>query len=304
MLYRKLRTVQNILDPPPGGTCGAEKKARALDSGAWSAAAWWAPRARRPSAALGSGASSARRRDDMVALPGTTGAAFRRPGGGIALWREDNGDNGGGPGDGGDGRVQGFGEQVTLKDGPAESGESPAPGAASGTAIMDRSPRGTRPTRQMPRRRRWPSARRTRGRRTAGTAQAPAEEARVVGRPRRGAELLRRVESAGDGRGAEPCVGKKTPALCGTMLPLGEALLRAEGHASALFHRVANNPGPCSFRPRAFARHASQRRAGAQPLKFVRRLLHIEGFCGAQRGKYRSVREPTPTGVTQRGFTT
>jgi hypothetical protein len=222
-------------------------------------------RARRSSAALGSGASSARRRDDMVALPGTTGAAFRRPGGGIALWREDNGDNGGGPGDGGDGQAQGFGEEGAPEGRPGRERGEPGPGGRLlGRPSWTRPSKRTRP-RRRPRRGRCPSARRTRGRRTAGTAQAPVEEARAVGRPRRGAELLRRAEGAGDGRGEKPCVGNKTPALCGTLLPLGEALLRAEDHAGALPHRAANTPGPCPLRPRAFARRTSPQRAGAQP---------------------------------------
>ena len=67
---------------------------------------------------------------------------------------------------------------------------------------------------------------------TAGTAQASVEEVRVVGRPQRGAALLRRSEGAGDGRGAKPCVGQKATPY-------------------ALPRRVANTPGPCPLRPRA-----------------------------------------------------
>ena len=94
-----------------------EKKAPALDSGASSAAAWWIPRARRPSAALG---------ERYFAGPAAG------PHGGVL---GDNGDNGDGPGDGGDGQAQGFGE------GGAPGGRSGRKrgelGRASETAIVD-----------------------------------------------------------------------------------------------------------------------------------------------------------------------
>jgi hypothetical protein len=126
---------------------------------------------------------------------------------------------------------------------------------------------------------------------TAGAAKAPVDEAGMVGRPRRGAEFLRRAEGAGDERGVEPCAGKKTPALGETSLPLGGTSLRAEGHAGALPSRVADTPGPCPLNPRAFAwaylttasrRAALEIRSELQPAAPHRRFLW-------------SVREPTPT---------
>ena len=67
---------------------------------------------------------------------------------------------------------------------------------------------------------------------TAGTAQTSVEEVRAVGRPRRGAALLRRSESAGDGRGAKPCVGQKATPVPSPAASLTPPVL-------ALFARVS-----------------------------------------------------------------
>ena len=126
----------------------------------------WTPRARRPSATLGSGASSARRRGHMVAPTRFVGPRERRF---VGL--------------AGTAKPKAAEKEVPLEDGPAESGENSA--GLLRRPSWTRSSRRTRPTRQRPRRR--------------------------------------------------------PP------------------------HRVANTPGPCPLRPRAFARRTSPQRAGAEP---------------------------------------
>jgi hypothetical protein len=141
---------------------------------------------------------------------------------------------------------------VPLKDGPAKRGEGLAPGAASWSAIEDaiieENAAETKASKKM-----VPKCEESSGTAlraalgTAGTAHVSVEVARVVGRPRRGAALLRRAEVADVGRGAQPCVRQKAapaPSPAASLTPpvtVGRAI-GASGAGGARASQIARRP--------------------------------------------------------------